>query len=609
GLWDAKITPGTLWYDPDAPVYYSPRFKQLLGYDDHEMPNILGSWDSKLHPDDRDRVFDSVRRHLENRVPYDTEYRLQTKSGDYRWFNARGQAVWDEFGMPIRMSGSLRDITPQRHAQEALRWRDRAIAASSCSIIMTDARVPHNPIVYVNPAFERMFGYTAAEAVGQNPRFLQQTDRDQPALIGLREAIAAARPHQTVLRNYRKDHRVIINEVFVAPVHDEHGRLTHFIGIQNDITDRVAAESELQQRESRFRSLIENISDMIIIVDKGGLVQYASPSIERILGYAPADLIGQSVFKGISPNERPALILAAEDLMHRSGALLTRELRYRHREGGWRILEIVAQNHLERPAVNGVIVNARDVTERKKLESIVFQSEKMSAVGQLAAGIAHELNNPLHTILGFADGLAEQTPEDGHFKVPLQFIRHETIRCRSLVQRLLTFSRQPTPGVEMEDVQELVEEVLALIEAQAKIKNVRLERSYADPLPAVSLQRGQIQQMLLNICNNALDAMPDGGLLKVALDVGHNPFGGASDFLRITIADSGPGIPAKIRSRIFEPFFTTKPAGEGTGLGLSLAYEIAKAHHGDIAVSSESGHGTIFEVYLPLLPASERIAV
>lgn len=241
----------------------------------------------------------------------------------------------------------------------------------------------------------------------------------------------------------------------------------------------------------------------------------------------------------------------------------------------------------------------KEIEERKKLEKIVLQSEKMSAIGQLAAGVAHEINNPLGVILGFSQGIAKRL-EPGHpFEGHLKSIEREAIRCKQLVQDLLTFSRVGKTEAEKEPIliPEAIEGALSLVQAQAKVKDVHLTKTIEPGLPKIQAHRGNVQQVIINLCSNAIDAMPNGGHLKLnAFQVlmNHKPY------VQIDIQDDGTGIPPDIQSKIFDPFFTTKEVGKGTGLGLSLVYEIVQKHQGQITLESELGKGTIFHVLLPL---------
>ena len=238
----------------------------------------------------------------------------------------------------------------------------------------------------------------------------------------------------------------------------------------------------------------------------------------------------------------------------------------------------------------------KEIEERRRLENIAVQSEKMAAVGQLAGGVAHEINNPLGVILGFAQGLVRRiTPGDPH-EMPLKSIEREAVRCKGLVQDLLTFSRVNRTDKDEVDLNEAIESSLSLVLAQSKVKHVSLVKNFSTNLPKIFANKNQLQQVIVNLCNNAMDAMPDGG--TITLLTKQSSLNG-KDAVEIRVEDTGQGIPKEIQAKIFEPFFTTKEVGKGTGLGLSLVYEIIQKHQGQIRVESQVGKGTAFSVCLP----------
>ncbi len=238
----------------------------------------------------------------------------------------------------------------------------------------------------------------------------------------------------------------------------------------------------------------------------------------------------------------------------------------------------------------------RQIRERKQLEAAVRQSEKMAAIGQLAGGVAHEINNPLGVILGFAQSVVKRIPSGDNMELPLKSIEREAMRCKQLVQDLLTFSRIGKIEKESMDVHSMIDSSLSLIRAQSKVRDVSLEKGFAPELPKILANANQLQQVIVNLCSNAMDAMPRGGTLTVKT---RQKKSGGQEGVEIEIQDTGTGIPEEIRSRIFEPFFTTKEAGKGTGLGLSLVYEIIQKHGGQISVESDMGKGTRFLIFLP----------
>lgn len=236
----------------------------------------------------------------------------------------------------------------------------------------------------------------------------------------------------------------------------------------------------------------------------------------------------------------------------------------------------------------------------------LLQSEKLSAVGQLAGGVAHEINNPLGIILGFAQSIKAEVKPDNPLMGPLSFIEKEAVRCKELVQNLLVFSRSSQLEQHSNiDVTAAVKEALSLITAQSRVKDVELKTDLASGVPPVSANKNQVQQIVINLCNNAMDAMTDKGVLVVR--TGRLMRNGA-EWATIEVEDTGGGIPKEIQSKIFEPFFTTKDVGKGTGLGLSLVYEIVQKHHGFIEVESDMGKGTKFIVCLPINANEERNA-
>lgn len=244
---------------------------------------------------------------------------------------------------------------------------NRAIAVTTSGVVITDNTRPHDPIIYFNETFEKITGYSAEDALGYNCRFLQGTDTDQPELDGLREAISEGREHSCVLRNYRKDGTMFWNELIISPVHDKDGGITNFIGIQNDVTDRVRREQETQGSEERLRAmLIEYSSDIITVLEPDGTIRYQSPASESVLGYLPEELCGLTAFDMIHPEDQKRAYEELSGVLANPGTTSRPiELRYLHADGSWRYMEALASNLLGDPRVEGIVVNSRDITHRK----------------------------------------------------------------------------------------------------------------------------------------------------------------------------------------------------------------------------------------------------
>jgi signal transduction histidine kinase len=218
----------------------------------------------------------------------------------------------------------------------------------------------------------------------------------------------------------------------------------------------------------------------------------------------------------------------------------------------------------------------------------------LASIGQLAAGVAHEINNPMGVILGFAQGILKTLPEDDSLRKPLTTLEKESLRCKRIVQNLLDFARHSEPTPHLTNINELVDASCDLAEHQTSLQNVKLVKGYDSALPSIRADPNQLEQVFINIMLNAYQAMmPDGGTLRITTRT-------VGSELQVIFADTGTGIPPENLQNIFDPFFTTKEVGEGTGLGLSVSYGIVKAHGGDIEVESQVGKGTTFVIKLPL---------
>jgi signal transduction histidine kinase len=241
---------------------------------------------------------------------------------------------------------------------------------------------------------------------------------------------------------------------------------------------------------------------------------------------------------------------------------------------------------------DGLVCVAQDLTERKALESRLRQADKLAAIGRMVAGVAHEINNPLAVILGFAEGMEDGIGPGDRLHLPVTSIAREALRCQELVQDLLTFSRTAPPATEPIDLNALVRSTGLLAEPRARAQGVELVFDLDDEVGLVSGNRTQLVQVLVNLTTNSMDAMAMGGTLRF------RSFH-ADGAVCLDVEDTGVGIPDEIRSRVLEPFFTTKEVGKGTGLGLSLVYEILQNHGGSIQICGDAGRGTTMSVSLP----------
>jgi len=383
-------------------------------------------------------------------------------------------------------------------------------------------------------------------------------------------------------------------------------------------------EEELKRKQRRFRAMIEHSSDAVLLVnpqDEG--VFYASPAFERMTGYTVADLRGRQIMDCIHPDDRALAHKSKAQLLDTPGLTNTYEVRMRGKDGAWRWLEKTGTNLLHEPSVRAIVMNFRDISERKAaaeerehLAQRLRQAEKMEAVGRLAGGIAHDFNNILGGILGYSEMLAEQTPE-GSLKRYAKNVLAGANRARGLVDQILAYSRSQQGQHTPVDLGRVISETLDLVRGSLP-PGILLEGNVpAAPVHVVG-DTTQLHQVLMNLCTNAIQAMNETGTLRVTLDtmdlleprtLAHSSMQPGA-YAALSVADTGAGMDDATIARIFEPFFTTKEVGKGTGLGLSLVYGIVTDSGGAIDVASRPGRGSTFTIYLPrvesALPAAEE---
>lgn len=358
---------------------------------------------------------------------------------------------------------------------------------------------------------------------------------------------------------------------------------TDEIGLLADSFNRMTKDlKNVTVSKDYVDDIIQSMTHLLIVLDSNFAIKTVNHAVVETLGYAEQELLGQPLQKVLDESSKAGL----EDMVKR-GALHNAERVYRAKNG--KIIPVLFSGSVMRDRQNelkGIICLAQDVTDRKRLEKAVMQSEKMSAVGQLAAGVAHEINNPLGVIFGFAQGLIRRLQPGDPLEMPLKSIEQEAVRCKNLVQDLLTFSRATRADREPLELNRAVEAALSLVTARARMAQVEVRKELSADLPRILANLNQLQQLVINLANNAFDAMKDGGTLTVRTALIQEE---ARSWVSLIVADTGRGIAPDVLPRIFEPFFTTKPVGQGTGLGLSLAYEIVRKHSGTLEVKSQAG--------------------
>jgi signal transduction histidine kinase len=362
---------------------------------------------------------------------------------------------------------------------------------------------------------------------------------------------------------------------------------------ESDVRIPVVSKDELGELSACFNSMsgslaearvflegiLENMAEALLVTDEAGIIVRINPAAARLLGYAPEHLKGQPIDRVL-----PRLDKGEAGLRSAAGETIP-------------VLLSHAPLTTRGGASLGKVYIAADLREHERIEKIARNSEKLSSIGRLAAGVAHEINNPLGVILGFAQSLRKRAAADSVERSALSSIEREAERCRDLVRDLLLFSRQSQGDVRRETgINDLVRQAMNLISGYSKHKDVEVKLDLAQDLPKLKLNGDQMVQVIVNLASNAFDAMPEGGTLTVSTGLRSSP----SSCVVLRVRDTGKGIPPEVRGRIFEPFFTTKDVGRGTGLGLSLVHEIVQKHEGIIELESAADQGTTFTLSFPV---------
>jgi PAS domain S-box-containing protein len=395
------------------------------------------------------------------------------------------------------------------------------------------------------------------------------------------------------------------NPVFLSttkyPVLDAKGEVSAVAGLSKDVTTQREIEAELIRTREYLQNILDNAPLMVVTTDLDARIVSFNRQAEASLGYEAKEVIGKPMAMLFgSPQEWEMLARRVEQgntVQDHSFGLC--------KDGGQMTISItLAQLKDNAGHMIGMVAMSRDVTQRQALINQVIQSERLAAVGRLAAGVAHEINNPMAVIAeisGYLLDVVEAGPTekqrllDKEMLEGLPKIAAQVRRCRSITSRLLRFAHKSEVRTEVADVSESLDEILPYLEKQARLAGVQIHRRLNTELPKVSIEDLQLEEVLINLITNAIHAMHPRGYGNIWLFSAHK-----NSRVILTIKDDGPGIAEEVKDRLFDPFVTTKPVGQGTGLGLSICYGIVKFHHGEILVESEPGNGAIFQIILPV---------
>jgi PAS domain S-box-containing protein len=607
------------------------RFVEIFGYTRKEV-STLGDWWKASCPDPEYRRWAqdawnaSLQRAMANKGDIDPMECLATcKNGKVRTLMISGLMIGDNF------LATFYDITENKQAEAILRMNEARLSNALKIAHLGHWEYDNQKDLFVfndhlynvlRTTAEQEGGYTMSSAQYLE-RFVHPDDRSMVMNIFFRPLKTADDHYSNQL-----EHRMIYADGqsgytsirFIVAKDDKNGHVKIY-GVNQDITERKRAEEALQKREAQYQLIANNTTDFIWLYDLDmDRFIYVSPSVEILRGFKVEEALSQSMKTVLTPAsyriikenlpKRMAAFEAGDDsvrtrtdevgLMRKDGSIVTTEM----------VTTLICdkQNHVSQ--LQGI---ARDITERKSLQTQLVQAQKMEAIGRLAGGVAHDFNNLLTIILGYSKSLIDRFSKDDSVREELEHIRNAGNRATALTSMLLAFSRKQILQPKVIDLKPLIQESLKLIHRLIG-EDIELIADLASDLGHVKVDSVQMNQVIMNLIINSRDAMPLGGKLifkarNVRLE-NDNASANAgfckSEYVMLAISDTGMGMDSEIKSHIFEPFFTTKAIGKGTGLGLATVYGIINQSGGSITVDSEPKRGATFTIYLPIVDRAEE---
>jgi PAS domain S-box-containing protein len=766
GLFD-RVPVGLLRSTPEGRILdANPAFLNMLGYPDVGSLRRVSTVDLYVNPEDRKRFREKIDC---EGVVRDFEAEWRRRDGATIWARMSVRAIKDDAGRVVLYEGVEQDVTERRRAEAEIRRAHRALRAlSECGQVLVRASDPSELLQEVCRLVVEIGGYRQAwvgraeDDADKTVRIVADAGVDEEFVRSLAltwadtergrgpTGTAIRTGQQCVVRDIARDPSfepwraeamkrghastlsvplVVEGRIFGALTITANER-DAFDGEEVKLLTELAADTAygleslrlraehrktqeaLEASERTFRALTEHALDVVTVLDSHGVIRYESPAVERMVGYRPEELVGTHAVDYVHPADAPAVLKELSAGIATPGATARVEFRFRHKDGSWRVFESVGRNLLADPSVAGIIVNSRDITDRRLAEqalressrritsilesitdgfftldarerftyvnrkaeqllrknreellgrgiwevyadavgsafsvefrramaeqvavsfeefyppldmwlevraypspdglSVYFrdatdrrraderlrQAEKLTTLGELISGVAHELNNPLTVVTGFARILEGAADVPERVKRRLGQIDAQAQRAAKIVKNLLTFARRQPPQWSRVRLGDLVDQALDLLAYALRVNNVAVTKDFAADAPEITADPDQLLQVILNIVQNAMQAMAGAERRRVSIRIA--PF---NAHVRLAFEDTGPGIPRHALERVFDPFFTTKPPGQGTGLGLSICYGIVKAHGGEIFAENPPGGGARFVIELPV---------
>ena len=576
--------------------FVNPRAMELTGFFEKEL--ILKPFYELVYQEDRDRARDRYLRLLSGEdIKESLTYRIVAKSGEIKWVDVVGaRIIWEKEPATLDF---FSDVTDRVQAEEALRASEekyRNLFETSKDVIYFST--VDGEIRDINFVAEELLGYTRDELLHLPAEKLYIDNDERKKFQKIIEEKGFLVDYELTMK--KKDGTFIDCIEAATVIKDPSGKITGYHGILKDITQRKKMETDIINAKNRFQAAFDAVDSRMYMITEHYELFYVNRSIKEELGIEYLDILGKKCYSFFNTENAPCKGCPLADVITNreqlgNGEPLGGEVVV-DLENSRAFLSVNVYPVLTREKKYDYLIYSTDITEEKKLQEHLIQSDRLISLGQLSAGVAHEINNPLTAILGYSHILLQDAEPNSEKEESLQIIKKQVENCKVILDDLLIFSRARPNKKDYFSINDVVRGVIPLVKKDTRDKRIFLELSLQDNMPPYFGDQIKITQVFLNLLNNAIYAVETGG--SVIIDTKWDE---ADNSIYVSFIDNGPGVSEEDRKHIFDPFFSTKPQGQGTGLGLSVSYGIISEHGGEIRVESQPGKETVFTIFLPVL--------
>ena len=587
-------------------TFVSKRSEQIVGYSAEQWLKKSDFWQQCIHADDQQWVFDYSQSQAERGLDHQFEYRILHKDGHVVWVRQMVNVVIAS-GKTTRLLGVIIDISSSKEAAISLQdseQRFRSLVEQAAdAIYIYDV---HGQFIDVNEQSCRSLGYSREELKHKGVSDIQIL---QPPLefSTLQNSVMRGGSLTFEAEHRRKNNTLFPVEIRLGSFHHQDSPL--FLALVRDITERKKAVAALRESEEQVRLLLDSTSEGIFGIDCEQKCTFCNTSGLKLLGYEKEDdILGQNTHELFHHSLADGSVSPYDEcLIH--NVLITGKEAHSDSDSFWRSdgsnfsVEYFAHPIIKNDSLVGVVIAFHDITERKHLQQQSIRTAQLASLGELAAGVAHEINNPISGVINYAQIMLNRKTESGDDTELIERIIKEGERVATIVKDLLFFARDSGPEKSLSNIREVLEDSLSLSAAQIRKEGIQLNIDYEENLPMINTRAQQIQQLFLNLLSNARHTLNEkypANDTNKKIDIGIKTIEGhKGSYVRVMFKDYGNGISEQLLERVMHPFVTTKPFGVGTGLGLSISFDIVKKHGGNLWGESVEGESTTVFVELP----------